>query len=773
MQSQPASGMQISAALVIFLLSVAAPAAGAGKPVVAGLAREVAVSVEPGQGDLVSLICGGREFAAGKQQLFHIKLTDPKTRKIQTLSSRDAEKVAVRTLGPAGAKRTVLTYTFSDELKVEVVFGTRAGSDELETSIDVANRTGRILEEVHYPNFRLKGKLGESARSVKLFMPGGDGYVATRAGLLRQRWHQRAYPARASMQFMAYYDADGGLTLQTRDPKARPKEFGGHFDRLNDRLTFVVIHRLPFDVDRNFTSSPVALLRCGAKWTSAAAKYRLWARKQFWAKPKSGQAAPPKWLCDGFLTLGGCFRPLGIGEHVVPFGKWPEVARSWRNATGATNIMLDVRGWERHGQYCSPFYFPMYPSNERIKGVFDACLAERAHAMAMVAGLKWMIHRKAFPGKSYHVLGFDFRDRFDDKAKGVCVINRDGKVHIREPRQNWDGRLSFMCPGHEFTFDHFRKTARTLAQVGFALFEFDQMNGGYCPHCYSSDHGHPRGPGIWQREAIARVMAVTRAEGRKINPRFATSLEDPQEVYLPQLDSYVSRAGHISKWPGAGPGSVVVPAFTFVYHPLARAIGFDVQNSPHADAYQILQMGRYFISGTVPSTNMGWWQLLGKYGKGDLLPAPRKIHADQLKLLKAITATHCGPGLPYLGFGEMLAADTTELCPQQWTYRRWTGQKMVDRTITHPAVVVSAWRAGTGRRAFVFVNMAKEAKSFDFDFAVEGRKPAPDTPVRVHVNGKPQPAGTVAKLRRIRMLALSTLLVELASSGGASGPVVD
>ncbi len=727
-------------------------------PLATGLAAEVAVSVDPARGDMVSLRVGGREFAAGAQSLFSLTLTDPRTRQSETITSRHARAVAVRTSGPDGGIN--LTFTFSDDLFAKVAFSPRPAGDGLETSIEVANHTGRVLEEIRYPDLVLKGKPGESARSVKLFMPGGDGYVVTRAGLLRHRWHQRAYPGQASMQFMAYYDDEGGLTVQTRDAQAAPKEFGAYLDRQKDRLSFVVIHRRPLAGNQPFASSPIALLYCGAHWTSAAGQYRAWARTQPWAKPKQGDALPPQWLREGFLTLGGTFRPLGVGRYVVPFEKWPIVVRQWRQATGATAIMLDVRGWERYGQYCSPFYFPMHPSNDRIKSVFDACLPERAHGMAMVAGLKWMIERKAFPGRSYHVLGFDFRDRFDDQARNLCVVGHDGKVLIHEPAANWDGRLAYMCPAHPFTLEHFRKTARQLAEAGFALFEFDQMNGGYCPFCHSPDHDHPLGSGTWQREAIARIMFETRAEGRKIDLRFATSLEDPQEAYLPQLDSYVSRAGHISHWPAPGEGSAVVPAFTFVYHPLARAISFDVQGSVSEDPYQILQMGRYFIRGATPSTNMAWWQLLDRYGEDDLLPIPEKIHPDQLKLLRAIVATHCGPGLPYLSFGEMLAADRTEYCLRTWSYRRWDGKQMIEETITHPDVMASAWEDASGRRAFVFVNLSTEPRRFDADFAVAGRSPTGDTPATVFVDGKPRPTTTVSERKQIEMSALSTLLVE-------------
>jgi hypothetical protein len=710
-------------------------------------------------GDLVSLRVAGREFATGRQPIFLFRLADPGAGRGRSFSSRDATRCDVRAGDPG--EGLVLDYAYRDGATVRVTFsaGEVAG---LTASIEVSGRPGRVLQEVSFPSLLLKGKFGASARSVKLFMPGADGYVATREGLLRRGWNGRTYPGSASMQFMAYYDDAGGLTVQTRDTRGEPKDFRAIFSRARGRMRFGVRHLLPAVAGRGFKSCPIALLACEGHWTSAASKYRAWARKQWWARPRTGESAPPKWLRRGFLTLGGQFRPLGVGEHVVPIGKWPEVVRAWRKATGAANVMLDVRGWERHGSYCSPFYFPMYPSDEAVGGMADSVRPERARLMAMIAGLKWMIRRQTKPGRSYHVVGFDFTDRFDHKARSVCILGRDGKPVIRQPTQSWDGVTAFMCPAHPFTAEHFRETARRCARAGLVLFEFDQMNGGRCPPCYSRAHGHPPGPGAWTIKAIAGVMSEARKAGRAVTADFGTSLEDAQELLLGELDSWVSRAGHMTKWPANGRGSYVVPAFAFVYHPLSRAICFDIQSSVGPDPYQILQMGRYFVAGATPSTNMAWWQMLSAYGEKDLLPLPHKIDPDQLKLLRAIVATGHGPGLGYLSVGEMLAAETPAVEDRTWQYRRWESGKALDIKVKHPPVMASAWDLPDGRRGFVFVNMGKDEVSFPYGFAVAGKRPPAGAEMTVYINGRKTADMTAWACRKLTLPGLSTCLVEFA-----------
>jgi hypothetical protein len=470
---------------------------------------------------------------------------------------------------------------------------------------------------------------------------------------------------------------------------------------------------------------------------------------------------------EGFLTLGGSLRPLGVGAHVVKPGEWPELVHAWRQATGAPAAMLDLREWEHDGVYTSPFFFPVYPSPQELTGLWQSVRKENARGMAMVAGLKWMIHRDAFPGEAYHVTAFDGRERFETEGRPVCVVDRDGQVLVKEPAFNWDGRHACMCPAHPFTQQHFRDTARELARVGFALFEFDQMNGGSCPPCYSTEHGHPPGPGTWTREAMAHFVADVRRVGREVNPEFGTCIEDPSEVLLPHLDSFIGRADNMGEWPAAGPGTEVVPAFTFVYGPLIRSLAIDIQNSAAPHEFELLQTARAFIAGEAPSTNMAWWDMWWNYGrKGEsMLPLPEKVDADQLRLLSACVRMHCGAALPYMSFGEMLPAEPTGLPDRAWTRTSWENGERVERQLMSQPVLVSAWQAADGRVAFVFANMASEPVTFPYGFRAGRPALAAGTRVRVAVDGEFGSETTLAALGDIRMKGLSTLLVEFRGRG--------
>ncbi len=523
----------------------------------------------------------------------------------------------------------------------------------------------------------------------------------------------------------------------------------------------------------------------------AADSYKLWARRQAWARPKEGPTATPDWLKKGYVTLAGCsFRPLGNGKYIVPLERVPDAVRQWREALGAESVFTDMRGWERNGTYASPDYFPFFPSPETVRQVNAAIAATGGHSNAMVSGLRWTIERREQGDKQgIFFPGFDGRKRFEEAGRDVCIIDRDGKVH----RQEWGdtGINSTICPATQFAEDHVRRVAAELARAGFSQYEFDQLNGGAVPYCYSTKHGHPPGPGPWIAQRIYHLMALARTTGRAINPEFAIGLEDPCEIYLPVMDSYLSRVDNVVKHCGEGPYSQAVPAFEYVYHPLARSqeidnymtfvtpvwtsllSGDNTIKSVGAfvwrrlfrkkDKDNMIQTARAFVGGCSLATDMGIYATFYRYGENNTWSAPEKADPASLKLLKACVATHCGPGLPYLSYGEMLNAEPVKSpLNGEWpkVFTDYKGDKF-PYTLRHPLLLGSAWQASNGRQAFFFVNIAEEEQRLVYGFAVSGRRPEPSTPVRLFRDGKLVEQTSLRKLAGVSVPPLATLMVEL------------
>ncbi|MBI5835436.1 MAG: hypothetical protein HZB16_24295 [Armatimonadetes bacterium] len=697
----------------------------AGLPAAVLVSGGLRAEVEPERGRLVSLTSAGRELLAAPSPAFLLRLTDPADRTSQWLDPGHAEQVTLR----ADDQQIVATARFGAR-RLTAVTTWRAVDDGIEATTAVTNDSGAILESVTAPMLRLRPAVHGDADGTRLFVPGGDGYLVGRDGWRAKPWNGRGYPGHASMQYLALFGQDGGLTLQTRDPQALPKAFEAPYDAEHEWIELRVSHALPFVAGQSFTTPPTRLVPCGSTWQSAAAMYRTWARQQPWARPKRGADAPPAWLDGGFITLGGQLRPLGLGRLAVQPEQWPDVVRRLRAATGAPSVLLDLREWEHDGIYTSPFYFPLYPSDDGLKALLAGARAESAHATAMVAGLQWMIEREPYQTRTYQVTGFDGRARFERDGRAVCVVGRDGQVQIDAPFFNWDGRKAKMCPAHAFTQAHFPDAARRLAGAGFDLFEFDQMNGGGCPPCYATTHGHPQGPGAWMSAAVTRFVAAARAAGREVRSDFGTSLEDPSEVLLPVLDSYVSRADNITEWPANGAASEVVPAFAFVYGPLARPLCIDVQHSVTPDAYQLLLTARAFAGGCLPSTNLGLFGILYKHGEDDLLPTPDKLDPAQLRLLAAVTRARCGPLREFVSQGEAVAVEPPPLAPAEFAFSVWEDGHSVAKKLMHPPVLASGWTLPDGRTALAFVNVTETEQRFAYPRAGgEVRVPALDVTV--------------------------------------------
>jgi hypothetical protein len=232
------------------------------------------------------------------------------------------------------------------------------------------------------------------------------------------------------------------------------------------------------------------------------------------------------------------------------------------------------------------------------------------------------------------------------------------------------------------------------------------MNGGSCPPCYSRDHGHPPGEGAWIREAIAELMRITREEGRRYSPDFALSMEDPGELYLPQLDTYISRANDVIGWPAVGPGSEVVPAFFYVYGDLMPSTNVDIQHTCRPDDLVLLRTARAFITGAGLSTQLTPWQVLADYGEDDLFPTPEKMDTDQLTLLRNCVSAREGVLRSYLRDGQLLPQPSVGPPQPPIRTQHQTGTTTEDVEVPRPAVLVGAWKLDEGT-AYAYVNVTR------------------------------------------------------------------
>ena len=236
--------------------------------------------------------------------------------------------------------------------------------------------------------------------------------------------------------------------------------------------------------------------------------------------------------------------------------------------------------------------------------------------------------------------------------------------------------------------------------------------------CLAEDHTHPKGGGHLITEGYQRLYAETKkacAEKRG-EEYFPVGTEMINEVFLPQLDFYQSRAGaqpasSLEMWPykkqiDAGQAELI-PLFAAVYHEYGavRMDGWGKLVEETGDLFydivaKIYEWGGLYeinheyspmeaIDGKETVAEEHYWPF-AKYGY--------EYSHGRARYLRQFAALRTGIGNPYLAYGTMEAPPETECAEEDkhyWHYNHGHGDdEKFAGTIRLPAVRASAWRGG-------------------------------------------------------------------------------
>ncbi len=130
------------------------------------------------------------------------------------------------------------------------------------------------------------------------------------------------------------------------------------------------------------------------------------------------------------------------------------------------------------------------------------------------------------------------------------------------------GRNAVLCRGDAWTRQWFNQTAVTLMELGCDMVQVDQVVGGLAPgngECFSTEHGHPQGPGVWDAEAFATQLQSLAAECRRVQPGAVLSIEEPQELFNHLIGIQDYRDAQSNRWPQL-PGLTHASVFGYLYH---------------------------------------------------------------------------------------------------------------------------------------------------------------------------------------------------------------
>lgn len=630
------------------------------------------------------------ELLGNREPLWMLSLLSPGDMKERELDALDESLKS--SLEINAAKGAATLHWTGDGINTKVDF-LLAGL-RLEMEMSVENGAGKnILDKARFPDVALRRW---SKDSGQMFLPFYSGQVTD----LRSGYSGNYPSARATMQYLAYYDAGRGVYLGIEDPAAQPKELAASgFDEKSGKFSALWWVGAPEGKGGNgFRSSGKAVMEVfDGDWFDATRIYERFVRTAPWWPASPTRKDTPDWYRD--LTLW--FRV----DHRAADTNWEEdrQLRAFRDYLGLP-IGTHLYGWHQE-----PFngFFPKYTPRP---GLDEFLKRSREAGIYIKPYMNVLLWSQALPDH-------------DTKGLPAAVKDRQQKTST----QTYDGyNFTVMCP----TYPNWQETvtgiSKTIAGYGAPAVYLDQLGASAPYRCFDPSHTHAPGSGsAWLQEGYWPMVRKIREETRAAFPETTFDSEDVSEPFAAMLDG-------VLPWRAGAMRAGEVPAFQSIYAGHLQFVGREGwrETSKFGKAARQLLYGE----------QIGWFRA-------------HDVESDQMFRLFVKKLAHTRHAfLPFFNSGSMLkpmgyeAGATT--VTSDWGYR----SALMETT---PSVMHGVWEKD-GVVAAIFVNTTHEEKSVSLvppggawgvenapltaTFLTEGSKPQeyswkPGDPVKVTVPG--------------------------------------
>ncbi len=423
-----------------------------------------------------------------------------------------------------------LVYDGFKGLPARVVCTARIHPDDtmVRWGITVEVPQGWVLESLQYPRLLLASPLGSGSDDDAAVLGATKGGIIRPSAMKPGSRISIMQPGNMAAQFGCYYDDRCGFYTAAEDDRGYPKNL-----ILSRRLEGVEIcwHRSMFAsgivtqaydvVTGAFAGSDGS----PADWRDAADIYKEWAVTRSWCATLFSQREDiPVWLKAGPAMVR-------FGRHWLTnpdrIERW--ITEYWKKHYPDVPLITAYWGWEKHGSWVTPDYFPLYPSDEVFKKLVKKTRALGCHAFPWPSGYHWTLTYKKQDDDSFE---WDDRERFNRIARSHAVHNRDGAMYLRVPSWLRGGNTACMCGGDPWTLRWWNEEVCVpLVQRGCEMIQIDQVVGGRFPPCYAPDHPHPPGAGVWMTDAISEQLRGMYKAMRAIEPDAVVGIEEPNEWF--------------------------------------------------------------------------------------------------------------------------------------------------------------------------------------------------------------------------------------------------
>jgi hypothetical protein len=595
----------------------------------------------------------------------------------------------------------------------------RSSTGGVAVRLAIENNTYWPVRSVSFPIVECRLPLSESGKGDAVLFPRHEGVLLrephlhfTREGM----WETERYPGHASAQLLAYYGGGGGAYIAAHDSGGHPKDL--RVRRGSDGLELAVVHLCEISAGAEWSQPyDVVVDAFDGDWTAAADLYREWARRQPWCADRIRDRDIAPWLTQGAGFYNYPAQARGQAGQALPF--FPPAA-----AADALSDLHDRLGapvvaapfsWEKQAVWIGPDYFPPRGGAQAWRDLASSLHSRGDRLMVFLSGFRYGLSK---PGTD-----IDNSAAFEARGQEMAVRDRQGEVVIDE--RPW-ARNALLCPGHAGAREMLLECLRQAYDLGIDVVQLDQDVGGAVADCYAPDHGHPPGPGVWQREAMDAFLADVRREVRLHGRDRALTVEEPCELYIPRLDAYHGRAFTYEHWPATGKGAVSVPLFIYLYHPYLPGYagwtggGFDLPGRVE------LSIGRAFIFGMLVGVRANVW-------------SPSRDEQDSTAFRMWRDAVHlqrrCAPALL---LGDMTSPPRLRGTSRQPETRRAPGHGDAPLPLNVESVQATAWRDDDGQFWYAIANVEAEPSEVEIRLPVNVPWPAMNV-VRIDPTGEHRP----------------------------------
>lgn len=604
------------------------------------------------------------------------------------------------------AKMSVHYYNLGGyALNVTATITVRDQSPMAQFRLRIHNNDNITLKWVSFPVIWGLGPIGAGSSDDSVLFPRGDGLLLhDPLSKVDTFYASDMYPSSLSMQLMGYYDEDeAGLYTATYDASGNPKEMIVSGMEWNAQKHLAAQYKLmiPESEGNDLMMDYDCMVGTfHGDWHVAADIYKEWAdNASFTAGGKvfEDKDVPDWWSNTSVIQMVNRDDPA---IEIRSLDEMVDITGHFSDTTGL-NTTLMMHGWEGNGAWVGPYYYPPVEGEAKFKDVMSRMGAKGDRGFTYISGTVWRVTRDD--------IGYADHELFNSTGLEWVAINETGGPTFDPFYETLGWHSARMDPMTTFWHNRVVYNALESVRLGAQVVQVDEFPIGSIYPCYNASHGHELGYTKEMVEAYQSIMSDIRTQGRALDPDFVLSMEEPNELYIDYMDTYVSRDnapefllyGHTVD--EHGDDAEFIPLFSWVYHEYITAFG---EHLPLADYYPIdfypqvaRALGRTFIDGELQN---------GAAGPADeLRPGLMELYNRTARA----TADH---GNKYLIKGRPLLSPDIDVPLKEIQWYKWYdgtfGTPIHERTVLN-----SAWEADDGEVGLTFVNWDNDTHTFDVE----------------------------------------------------------